>query len=164
MLLFFFLQVKAFLRGESLPFSSSQLEGITSFINVHTRTVRKLSNINTRYWLLEFLRRQPKGKKFRAVIIRFIKDRVVELFLVEVTVYYRSLVIFIFVIKDRDVSVIKIINTITFVYRVLRSVYHLQVGIQDSASVSLGKQVGDEIQVEIEEAHPRDDVLTLKEV
>lgn len=42
--------------------------------------------------------------------------------------------------------------------------YHLQVGVQASAWVSVGVQVGDEVEVRVEEAHPRDDVLSLKEV
>ena len=37
-------------------------------------------------------------------------------------------------------------------------------GLQASAWVSLGKQIGDEVEVKVEEAHPRDDVLSLKEV
>ena len=40
----------------------------------------------------------------------------------------------------------------------------LQVGLQASAWVSVGTQVGDEIEVKVEEAHPRDDVLFLNEV
>lgn len=40
----------------------------------------------------------------------------------------------------------------------------LQVGLQASAWVSIGAQVGDEVEVQVEEAHPRDDVLSLKEV
>jgi len=39
-----------------------------------------------------------------------------------------------------------------------------QVGIQASAAVSVGNLIGDEIEVVVEEAHPRDDVLSLKEV
>lgn len=40
----------------------------------------------------------------------------------------------------------------------------LQVGLQTSASVSIGTQVGDKVEVEVEEANPRDDFLSLKEV
>lgn len=40
----------------------------------------------------------------------------------------------------------------------------MQVGLQTSVWVSLGAQIGDEVKVIVEEAHPRDDVLTLKEV
>ena len=40
----------------------------------------------------------------------------------------------------------------------------LQVGFQASAWVSLGAQIGDEVMVKVEEAHPRDDVIFLKEV
>ena len=39
-----------------------------------------------------------------------------------------------------------------------------QVGIQASAAVSVGNLIGDEVEVVVEEAHPRDDVLSLKEV
>lgn len=114
-------QVKAFLRGDSLPFSAGQLEGMASLLNMHARVAKKLSNTSLRYWLLEFLRRQPKDKRFRAVILRFIKDRVASLLLMEV-------------------------------------------GMQASAWVVIGAQIGDEIQVRVEEAHPREDVLSLKQV
>lgn len=40
----------------------------------------------------------------------------------------------------------------------------MQVGIQASTWVSVGAQIGDEVEVRVEEAHPRDDVLSLKEV
>lgn len=43
-------------------------------------------------------------------------------------------------------------------------VYCFQVGLQASVWVSVGVQVGDEVKVRVEEALPRDDVLTLKEV
>ncbi|XP_020252520.1 ribonuclease II, chloroplastic/mitochondrial isoform X1 [Asparagus officinalis] len=114
-------QIKAFLRNEPLPFSSGELEGITCLVNMHVKFARRLYNSNLRYWLLEYLRRQTRGRKFRALILRFIKDRVAAILLVEV-------------------------------------------GIQASASVSVGNLIGDEIEVVIEEAHPRDDVLSLKEV
>lgn len=37
-------------------------------------------------------------------------------------------------------------------------------GLQTSAWVSVGKQIGDEVTVRVEAAHPRDDILSLKEV
>ncbi|KAF5737173.1 ribonuclease II chloroplastic/mitochondrial [Tripterygium wilfordii] len=114
-------QVKAFLRGESPPFSAGQLEGIASIINMQTRLVRRLCNSSLRYWIIEYLRRQPKEKRFQALVLRFIKDRIAALLLVEV-------------------------------------------GLQASAWVSVGTQIGDEVQVQVEEALPRDDVLSLKEV
>ncbi|KAK8685417.1 hypothetical protein V6N13_041419 [Hibiscus sabdariffa] len=114
-------QVKAFLRGESTPFSAGQLEGMASMVNMQVRSVRKISASSLRYWIIEFLRRQPREKKYRALILRFIKDRIAVLFLVEV-------------------------------------------GLQASAWVSAGSQVGDEVEVQVEEAHPHDDVISLKEV
>lgn len=114
-------QVKAFLKGDSLPFSAGQLEGMASMVNMNVRLVRRLSSSNLRYWMIEYLRQQPKEKKFSALVLRFIKDRVAAILLMEV-------------------------------------------GLQTSVWVSLGAQIGDEVKVIVEEAHPRDDVLTLKEV
>ncbi|KAF9679925.1 hypothetical protein SADUNF_Sadunf06G0066400 [Salix dunnii] len=113
--------VKAVLRGDSPPLSAGQLEGMASLVNMQTRVVRRLCSSSLQYWIIEFLRRQPKEKKYRALILRFIKDRVAALLLVEV-------------------------------------------GLQASAWVSLGTQIGDEVQVRVEEAHPRDDIISLREV
>ncbi|KAI3875734.1 hypothetical protein MKW92_030956 [Papaver armeniacum] len=114
-------QIKAFLREDPLPFSAGQLEGMASLINMHIKVARRLQNSSLRYWLVEYMRRQPKQKKFRALILKFIKDRIAGLLLVEV-------------------------------------------GMQASAVVSIGKQIGDEIEVRVEEAHPRDDVFSVIEV
>ncbi|KAL0338307.1 UNVERIFIED_CONTAM: Ribonuclease II, chloroplastic/mitochondrial [Sesamum angustifolium] len=114
-------QVKAFLRGDSPPFSAGQLEGMASVVNMNIRVVRRLSSSSLRYWIIEYLRRQPKEKRFSALVLRFIKDRVAAILLMEV-------------------------------------------GLQASAWVSVGVQVGDEVKVQVEEAHPRDDVLSFKEV
>ncbi|KAJ9694715.1 hypothetical protein PVL29_010270 [Vitis rotundifolia] len=114
-------QVKAFLRGDSPPFSAGQMEGMAATVNMHARLAKRLCSSSLRYWILEFIRRQPKEKKFRALVLRFIKDRIAALLLMEV-------------------------------------------GLQASAWVSVGTQIGDEVEVKVEEAHPRDDVLSLKEV
>ncbi|XP_055812441.1 ribonuclease II, chloroplastic/mitochondrial isoform X2 [Solanum dulcamara] len=114
-------QVKAFLRGDSPPLSAGELEGIASTVNMTTRVVRKLSSSSLRYWILEYLRRQPKGKRFRALVLRFIKDRIAAILLTEI-------------------------------------------GVQASSWVSIGVQIGGEVDVQVEEAHPRDDILSLKEV
>ncbi|KAK8955988.1 hypothetical protein KSP40_PGU007958 [Platanthera guangdongensis] len=114
-------QIKSFLRGESMPFSSGELEGIHCLVDMHVKVAKKLQNSSLRYWLLEYFRRQPRERKFGALILRFIKDRIASLLLVEA-------------------------------------------GIQACAAVSAGKQIGDEIEVFIEEAHPRDDILSVREV
>ncbi|KAE9611077.1 putative exoribonuclease II [Lupinus albus] len=114
-------QVKAFLRGEPPPFSPGKLEGIAAVVNMKFRAARKLCSTSLRYWILEYLRRQPKEKIYRALVIRFIKDRIATLLLVEV-------------------------------------------GFQASTWVSVGTHIGDEILVKVEEAHPRDDIIFLKEV
>ncbi|WCJ28308.1 Ribonuclease II/R family protein [Euphorbia peplus] len=114
-------QVKAVLRGEPPPFSAGQLEAMAATINMQTRVAKKLFNSSLRYWIIQFLKQQPKERRYRALVIRFLKDRIAALLLVEV-------------------------------------------GYQASAWVSLGKHVGDEIQVKVEDANPRDDVLSVKEV
>lgn len=85
----FHVQVKAFLRGDSPPFSSGELEGASSSINTLVRRARTIQSTSLRYWLLEYLRRQPKEKKFRALILRFIKDRLASLLLMEVNILHR---------------------------------------------------------------------------
>lgn len=79
------MQIKAFLIGDSPPFSAGQLEGLASIVNMSTRVAKRLFNSSLRYWILEYLRRQPKEKRFRALILRFIKDRIAALLLVEVS-------------------------------------------------------------------------------
>ncbi|KAJ8899689.1 hypothetical protein K2173_019387 [Erythroxylum novogranatense] len=114
-------QVKAVVRGESPPFSAGQLEGIASMHNIQARLVKRLCSSSLRYWIIEFLKRQPKERRYHALVLRFIKDRIASLLITEV-------------------------------------------GFQAPAWVSEGVQVGDELQVQVEEAHPRDDFLSLKEV
>ncbi|KAM7265767.1 hypothetical protein ACFE04_003450 [Oxalis oulophora] len=113
-------QVKAVIRGESPPFSAGQLEGMASIVNMQVRVVRKLSNTSLRYWIIEYMKRQPKGRKFHALILKFIKDRIAALLLTEV-------------------------------------------GFQATAWVANGTQIGDEVEVRVEEAHPRNDDLSLKQ-
>lgn len=76
--------MKAFLRGDSPPFSAGQLEGMAAIVNMHTRVAKRLFSSSLRYWIIEYLRRQPEGKQFRALILKFIKDRVAALLLTEV--------------------------------------------------------------------------------
>ncbi|KAF8775354.1 hypothetical protein HU200_004766 [Digitaria exilis] len=113
-------QVKAFLRGDSPPYSAGDLEGMTFIASMHVKVARRLHSNNLRYWLLEYLRRQPKGRKYNALILKFVKDRMAALLLVEV-------------------------------------------GMQVTTIVSRGK-VGDEVSVVVETAHPRDDILSIREV
>ncbi|KAL1804753.1 hypothetical protein ACET3Z_027821 [Daucus carota] len=77
-------QVKAFIRGESPPFSAGQLEQMSSNVNMQAKVAKKLFNSSLRYWILEYLRRQPKEKRFRALILKFVKDRIAALLLTEV--------------------------------------------------------------------------------
>ncbi|KAL8138256.1 hypothetical protein V2J09_004257 [Rumex salicifolius] len=114
-------QVKAFLRGDDLPFSVGNLEGLSSVLMMQTKAARQLSSTSLRYWTIEYLRRQPREKRYRALVLRFIKDRFASLLLSEVA-------------------------------------FH------GAALVSVGVQVGDEVQVFVVAAHPRNDSLSLKEI
>ncbi|XP_020402851.1 ribonuclease II, chloroplastic/mitochondrial [Zea mays] len=57
---------------------------MTFIANMHVKVARRLHSNSLRYWLLEYLRRQPKGRKYRALILKFVKDRMGALLLVEV--------------------------------------------------------------------------------
>lgn len=59
---------------------------MASIVNTNTKLAKRLSSISLRYWVLEYLRRQPKENRFRALILRFIKDRIAALLLVEVRI------------------------------------------------------------------------------
>lgn len=83
---FFLMQVKAFLKGDSPPFSAGQLEGMASMVNMNVRLVKRLSSTNLRYWMILYMRQQPKEQKFSALVLRFIKDRVAAILLTEVII------------------------------------------------------------------------------
>ncbi|CAK9266221.1 unnamed protein product [Sphagnum jensenii] len=68
-------QVKAVLRGEKPLFSSADVESVMAVVNLQTREARKLQTSSTRYWALEYLRRQPRGTCYHALILRFLKER-----------------------------------------------------------------------------------------
>lgn len=166
------MQVKAFLRNEPLPFTAGQLEGMSSMVNMNTRIAKKLFSSSLRYWMLEYMRRQPKERRFAALILRFIKDRIAALFLIEV-LHQMPLVPYTIKITTSFPSNIVSRFSPYYLTCILRTLgfwcyrwpsVTLQVGLHSSAWVSLGKQIGDEVDVRVEESHPRDDILSLKEV
>lgn len=71
----FHLQVKAVLRGELPPFSSAYVEAVMAVVNLQSKQARKLQSSSTRYWGIEYLRRQPQGMHFQALVLRFLKER-----------------------------------------------------------------------------------------
>ncbi|KAL9268974.1 Ribonuclease II, chloroplastic/mitochondrial-like protein [Drosera capensis] len=101
-------QVKAFLRGKEPPFSAGQLESITSLVTMNFKMSKKLYHSSLRYWMLEYLRRQPKEKYFRAVILRFIKDRNAALLLVEVG--FQASAVVSHGVKIGDVILVKVVR------------------------------------------------------
>lgn len=76
--------MKAFLRGDGIPFTAGQLEGMAASVNMNARIAKKLFGSSLRYWILEYLRQQPKQRKYRALILKFVKDRNATLLLLEV--------------------------------------------------------------------------------
>jgi exoribonuclease R len=54
-------------------------------VNEKVREVRKLSNSSLRYWILEYLRKQPKARRYRALVLKFFKSQIAALLLVEVS-------------------------------------------------------------------------------
>jgi hypothetical protein len=57
---------------------------MTFIASMHVKVARKLHRNSLRYWLLEYLRRQPKGREYKSLILKFIKDRMAVLLLLEV--------------------------------------------------------------------------------
>ncbi|KAG0569483.1 hypothetical protein KC19_6G093600 [Ceratodon purpureus] len=67
-------QVKAVLRGEPPPFSSAYVEAVMAVVNLQSRQARKLQTSSSRYWQIEYLRRQPRGTHYQALVLRFAKE------------------------------------------------------------------------------------------
>ncbi len=76
--------MKAVLRGEKPLFSSADVESVMAVVNLQTREARKLQTSSTRYWALEYLRRQPRGTCYHALILRFLKEREPLVLVIEV--------------------------------------------------------------------------------
>ena len=66
--------MKAALRGEPPPFASSDMEGIMGQVGVRIREARRQEGLAGRYWVVEYLRRQPRGKVWEGMLLRWIKD------------------------------------------------------------------------------------------
>jgi exoribonuclease II len=77
-------QVKAFLRGCLPPFPAGELEKRTFTAGMHVKIARRLQSTSLRYWILEYLRRQPEDKTYRAIVLCFVKDRTATVLLLEV--------------------------------------------------------------------------------
>lgn len=67
-------QIKACLRGETPPLTSSQLEKIMLGVGSSQRSARKVESATQKYWILEYLRRLPVGVPLPAVLMRWIKQ------------------------------------------------------------------------------------------
>ncbi|KAI5063039.1 hypothetical protein GOP47_0021586 [Adiantum capillus-veneris] len=74
-------QIKAVLRGKEPLFLPGFLE--TSLVSVSDacRQAKKLQIDGERYWILEYLRREPRNRKYQACVIRFVKSTTTALVL-----------------------------------------------------------------------------------
>lgn len=139
--------MKAFLRGDSPPFSADELEMIGSNVKMRVKVAKKLSK-RSRYWVYEYLRRQPKGIIFRTLIIKFKKYGNASLLLLDVRICHNSFPFF----KCH-------ISTLVFTsWGYLR---RLDIKFLQRC---IGLRVGDELEVEVEEANARNNILSLIEV
>ncbi|CAM6101170.1 unnamed protein product [Calypogeia fissa] len=77
-------QVKALLRGDVPPFSAGKVEAKMATANIRSKDARKLQTSSVRYWTIEYLRRQPKERKYPAVVLQCKKDGEVSVLLLEV--------------------------------------------------------------------------------
>src|ERR1700738_3555251 len=80
----FHLQVKAVLRGGLPPFSSACVEAVMAVVNLQGKKTRKLQSLSTRYWGIEYLRRQPQGMHFQALVLQFLKEQEAVILIEEV--------------------------------------------------------------------------------
>lgn len=62
------------------------------------KIARRLQSTSLRYWILEYLRRQPEDKMYRAIILCFIKDRTATLLLLEVCLIFQVFIYLFFLI------------------------------------------------------------------
>lgn len=67
-------QVKAVLRGEPPPFSSAYVEAAMAVVNLLSKQARKLQVSSSRYWAIEYLRRQPRGTQYQALVLRIVRE------------------------------------------------------------------------------------------
>lgn len=77
-------QIKAVLRGETPPLSGGHLEASMVTVNAACKTAKKLQFDSERYWILEYLRRQPSNRKYRACVLRLVKNTNAVVLLMEV--------------------------------------------------------------------------------
>ncbi|KAJ7296299.1 hypothetical protein O6H91_Y132400 [Diphasiastrum complanatum] len=68
-------QVKAALLGGKPLFTHSYMAAAIGWANKMMKEAKELETVANRYWILEYLRRQPRDKLFIAYILCFKKDR-----------------------------------------------------------------------------------------
>lgn len=67
-------QIKAFLRGDDLPFSAEEMLQEIGRSNELSRTLKQVENRTKRYWQLEFLRRLGPEAEHEGVYLRPLKE------------------------------------------------------------------------------------------
>ncbi|KAI5067057.1 hypothetical protein GOP47_0017585 [Adiantum capillus-veneris] len=77
-------QVKATLRNDIPPISSGYMEASMAAFNSRVRILKKLQSECERYWILEYLRREPSERRYRVCLLRSEKNSTALVFLLEV--------------------------------------------------------------------------------
>ncbi|MBD2103710.1 ribonuclease catalytic domain-containing protein [Leptolyngbya sp. FACHB-261] len=66
-------QLKAYLRGETLPFTTDELKQVIASVDVATYDATQVERQTNRYWELEFLRRQ-KNETWQALMLVWLRE------------------------------------------------------------------------------------------
>ena len=77
-------QVKAALRGQDPPIPAGLLEASMATVNSKFKIVKRLRSDSERYWVLEYLRREPSERRYHACVLRLEKDDSATILLSEV--------------------------------------------------------------------------------
>lgn len=66
-------QLKAFLRGDPLPFSQEKMQEILFSVIDSVKEASSVERQTNRYWILEYLRRQPEGV-WHVLVLRWLRE------------------------------------------------------------------------------------------
>lgn len=77
-------QVKAVLRNETPPITRAYLEAYMMAMFSKAKILKRLQSDSDRYWILEYLRREPVDRKYCSCLLRYEKDTTAVVLLLEV--------------------------------------------------------------------------------
>ncbi|KAH7387670.1 hypothetical protein KP509_16G035800 [Ceratopteris richardii] len=77
-------QIKALLCNNIPPISTGHMEAAMASVSARLKSLKKLQSDCDRYWILEYLRREPPERQYRACLLRFEKSPTAIVLLLEV--------------------------------------------------------------------------------